>query len=272
MNDSEFSPREQELINRLANAPQSDLSPDAFEAIRARMLEGLDTLPIENIPRRSGRTLMSTSVMAAVAAVLVVAIGITALLLNQPPVISPTPIITTPSTFTVVPSTATLPIEITVTHTTPIPIQMITPEVTPEISLTPTLESIIVVEGPVQAINANIITIYGIDITLNSDDPLLAVLVVGDVLHIEATYDTTATVIVAVTIEAVTNEVNVNPSTDEIWRDDGNCNNPPPPWAPANGWRRRCENPNSNSGNGNNGNGNGNGNNNGKGNDDDEDD
>jgi hypothetical protein len=46
----------------------------------------------------------------------------------------------------------------------------------------------------------------------------------------------------------------------EVWRDDGSCNNPPPPWAPANGWRRRCES------------GNGNGNGSGGGGDDDDDD
>ncbi|MBZ0294349.1 MAG: DUF5667 domain-containing protein [Anaerolineae bacterium] len=27
-----------------------------------------------------------------------------------------------------------------------------------------------------------------------------------------------------------------------IWRDNGSCDNPPPAWAPANGWRTRCEN------------------------------
>ena len=45
-----------------------------------------------------------------------------------------------------------------------------------------------------------------------------------------------------------------------IWQDDGkNCGNPPPPWAPANGWRRRCENHNTTiiitGGSGNNGDG-----------------
>ena len=30
-------------------------------------------------------------------------------------------------------------------------------------------------------------------------------------------------------------------TTGEAWRDRGNCSNPPPPWAPAHGWRRRCE-------------------------------
>lgn len=278
MNDSDFTPQEQELINRLGNAPQSDLSPDAFEAIRTRILDGMDALPIDNSPPRLRRsTPMSAPVMAAVAAVLVVVIGVTVLVLNQPSIIvTPTPIpitmptlTTIPPTVTTMPPTATPLVEATVTQATPIPVQSMTPEVTSEISLTPTLESVIIVEGPVEAITANIITIYGIDIALNPDEPLLNVIIVGDVLRIEANYDATTTVIVAVTVETVSNQVDVNPNTDEIWRDDGNCNNPPPSWAPANGWRRRCENSNnSNSGGSNNGNGN-NGNNNGNNDDDD---
>jgi hypothetical protein len=27
----------------------------------------------------------------------------------------------------------------------------------------------------------------------------------------------------------------------QVWRDEGNCDNPPPSWAPAHGWRLRCE-------------------------------
>jgi uncharacterized membrane protein YgcG len=284
MNDSDFTPQEQELINRLENAPQSDLSPEPFNAIRTRILDGMDSLPIENNPPRLGRsTPMSAPVMAAIAAVLVVVIGVSVLLLNQPQIIvTPTTVpVTLPSATIIVPSatfiapTAIPTVEITVTESTSVPAQITTPEVTPEISLTPTLESVIIVEGPVQTITANVITIYGIDIALNPDDPLLTVIVVGDVLRVEANYDTTATVIVAVTVEPVSNEVNVNPDTDETWRDDGSCNNPPPPWAPANGWRRRCENATNNNSGGNSGNGNGNGNNgngNGNGNNDKDDD
>lgn len=282
MNDSDFTPQEQEIINRLGNAPQSDLSPDAFDAIRTRILDGMDALPIHNsLPRLGRSTPMSAPVMTAVAAVLVVVIGVTVLVLNQPSVIvTPTPIpitmptlTTIPPTGTTIPPTFTPAVEVTVTQTTPMPVQTMTPEVTPEISLTPTLESVIIVEGPLEAITANIVTIYGIDIALNPDEPLLNVIVVGDVLRIEANYNATTNVIVAVTVETVSNQVDVNPNTDEIWRDDGNCNNPPPPWAPANGWRRRCENTNNNSSGGNNGNGNnGNKNGNGNGNNDDDDD
>jgi hypothetical protein len=289
MNDSDFTPQEQEIINRLANAPQSDLSPDAFETIRSRILDRMDLLPVDNNPPRLGRTTpISLPVMTAVAAVLIVVIGVSVLLINQPqitvtstpiPLIAPTSTLVAPSA-TFIPPTAT-PVVTTAAPPTPTifaeatvaPIT--TPEVTPEISRTPTLEPIIIVEGPVEAITANVVTIYGIDITLNPDDPLLGVIVVGDVLHVEADYDATTTVIIAVTVEPVSNEVNINPDTNESWRDDGSCNNPPPPWAPANGWRRRCENAGgNNSGGGNNGNGGGNGNggNNGNGNGNDKDD
>jgi hypothetical protein len=293
MNDSDFTPQEQQIINRLANAPQSDLSPDAFDAIRSRILDGMDSLPGENNPPRMGRTApTSVPIMAAIAAVFIVVIGVSVLLFNQPEIpITSTPIpITMPTSTLVIPSatfvpptatpveitvtspTATPPLAATVTPTTPVPVQITPPQVTPEISLTPTLESVIIVEGPVEAITANVVTIYGIDITLDPDDPLLNVIVVGDVLHVEANYDATTTVIIAVTVEPVSNEVNVNPATNEIWRDDGSCNNPPPSWAPANGWRRRCESSGSNnSGGGNNGNGGGNGNGNGNRDNDDDD-
>lgn len=107
---------------------------------------------------------------------------------------------------------------------------------------------IIVVEGPVIAININVITIYDFDIVLAEDDPLLSVIVVGDIIRVEGLIDELGTfetdvnitiVIVAVTIIFV--DIDVFILDGDIWRDSGNCSNPPPPWAPANGWRRRCE-------------------------------
>jgi hypothetical protein len=139
----------------------------------------------------------------------------------------------------------------------------------------------LVVEGPVQAINGNIIVIYDIEIVLSPDDPILTVVQVGDVVRVDGSLSIIASEVTVTAVEAtvVNVEVNVSPQ-GETWRDPGDCSNPPPPWAPANGWRRRCEgapNPGNsgNSGNnGNNGNGRGNSGNNpgrGMGNDDDDD-
>jgi hypothetical protein len=132
------------------------------------------------------------------------------------------------------------------------------PEATPEATAEPgsDLPVIIIIEGPVQSININIITIYGIDIELDANDPILTVIQIGDILRIEGDLAGSGTtiVIVAVNITIVNVEVFINVD-GQIFRDDSDCSNPPPPWAPANGWRRRCEG----GGGGNNGGGNGNG-------------
>jgi hypothetical protein len=128
---------------------------------------------------------------------------------------------------------------------TPSPEQTPDPEATPEATDQPDDDDgdiIIVIEGPVQSINVNIITIYNINIELDDDDPLLTVIQIGDVIRVEGNLtegDNNTIIIVVVNIIFVNVEVVVQDG--QVWRDDGNCGNPPPPWAPAHGWRRRCE-------------------------------
>jgi uncharacterized membrane protein YgcG len=113
----------------------------------------------------------------------------------------------------------------------------VTAELSPEASQNPAL---ITIEGDVTAINANVITIYDMEIVLEPSDPLLTIIQLGDNLRVEGEYQSGTTIIlIAVTIVFVDVDVFVNEG--EVWRDSGNCNNPPPPWATANGWRRRCE-------------------------------
>jgi hypothetical protein len=61
---------------------------------------------------------------------------------------------------------------------------------------------IIIVEGPIQEINVNIITIFDIDIEVDINDPILRNIHIGDVIRVEGdmTGDGTTIVIVAVTI------------------------------------------------------------------------
>jgi hypothetical protein len=112
----------------------------------------------------------------------------------------------------------------------------------------------IVIEGPVESININIIVIYGIQIELDDDDPLLTVIQIGDILRIEGDVDDLADgntiIIIAITVIFINIDVVVDNDSGTVWRDSGNCDNPPPPWAPANGWRRRCEGGGSGSGSG----------------------
>lgn len=70
----------------------------------------------------------------------------------------------------------------------------------------------IVIEGPVTAININIITIYDFDIQLRQDDDVLKGLKIGDLLRVEGNFqrDGATVIVVAVNVAIVNIEVNVN--------------------------------------------------------------
>lgn len=103
------------------------------------------------------------------------------------------------------------------------------------------LPPIIIIEGPVDDIQGTIIIIFGIEIQLDPDDPLLAIILIGDFVHIEGDLDDDGTIIIVIAGNVTIINVNVYVNDDgRAWRDD-NCQNPPPPWAPAHGWRRKCE-------------------------------
>ena len=136
----------------------------------------------------------------------------------------------------------------------------ITPEVTPEVTEEPNDDDdgtgiIIVIEGPVESINVNIITIYSIQIELDDDDPVLTVIQIGDVIRVEGELhdddddgDTTI-VLIAVNITFINIEVYIN-DDGEIWRDPLTCLIAPPPWAEANAWIIRCTTSSPNNGGG----------------------
>ncbi len=158
-----------------------------------------------------------------------------------PATITPTPMATSAATPTVTPVSAPT--------ITPVATLEATSEVTPESTAQPGAPIIIVIEGPVQAININIITIYNINIQLDPNDPNLTIIQVGDIVHVEGTPQGGVVngniTIIAITIVII--NVEINTSTGQVWRDDDkSCANPPPPWAPAHGWRKRCETSNNN--------------------------
>ncbi|MBN2472274.1 MAG: hypothetical protein JXN59_16235, partial [Anaerolineae bacterium] len=109
------------------------------------------------------------------------------------------------------------------------------------------LPVVIVIEGPVVEIRGNVIVIYGFEVALNPDDPVLVALRIGDYVRVGGGLgdgDADVIVIAASTVVIVNVDIYVNaPSqgTVQVWRDDGECSNLPPPWAPAHGWRAKCE-------------------------------
>lgn len=113
---------------------------------------------------------------------------------------------------------------------------------TPTLTRTAAPLTTLIIEGTIEAINVNQLVIFGITILLNPNDPLLAGLRVGDEVRIEAVVVRSGGFIIisAVTVEATSVAIFVNEATGAIFRDDSDCSNPPPAWAPASGWRARC--------------------------------
>lgn len=100
---------------------------------------------------------------------------------------------------------------------------------------------VIIIEGPVEEINGNIIIIFGQEIVIDPDDPILAVISIGDFIRIEGETESEGNtiIVIAVTVVIVDVDIYIN-DTGEVYRDDNECSNPPPPWAPAHGWRAKC--------------------------------
>lgn len=132
---------------------------------------------------------------------------------------------------------------------TPVPEATDEPEATEEPGEDDDTETpvIIVIEGPVQAININIITIFGINIQLAENDPLLTIIQIGDIVQVEGEMVGTGTTIIIIAITVIIVDIDIivddggGSGGGPVWQDTGNCSNPPPPWAPAHGWRARCE-------------------------------
>ena len=259
----QFSNPEQALIERLRRAPQPELPAEARAMIRARVLDAFEHPPV---PAPRPALLRPVFVMAAVLVVGgIIASGILLVLSRQTQLnITPTP----PATFTMAPPTATLTITSTITATiepTATPTDTVTATPSPTPSAVPTTRAAVisVVEGPVDSVVDDVITVYGTPVQIPAD----ATVTVGDVVRIETDSESGTTQVIHIITPTVIpansagSGVNSTPSSGEVWQDDGTCNHPPPDWAPANGWRRRCEGQGkTNNGNGNpNGNGNGNG-------------
>lgn len=262
-----------ETAARLASAPRPRLSPEAMARIQTRVAQAhpIPQRPTFRLPSPARLTLVAVVTMIVVAGTVFAAnkLGIT-LVVPSTPTSSSTPTVTatvTPSATSSFTPSATASPTVTSTGTltntaSPTETDMPTAEAalfiavsptftrTPTSSytplpLTPTATSppvSIVVEGPIQAISGNIIVIYDIEIEINPNDPILAVIQVGDLVRVEAGIDADGEdiVVIAVTVTVVDIEVNVSPD-GEVWRDTGDCSNPPPEWAPAHGWRARCE-------------------------------
>lgn len=128
--------------------------------------------------------------------------------------------------------------------------------VTEEPNLSTPRETTFIIEGQVEEVLETGVVIAGFEVKLSDRHPLLRVLRAGDWVRVEGQFvdnddtpgnggmpsfvlDLTETDITLDNPTEADNAVEVGPD-GEVWRDDGTCRNPPPPWATGGGWQNRC--------------------------------
>lgn len=106
------------------------------------------------------------------------------------------------------------------------------PEATAEVTPEPTNDNdddIIVIEGPVESISVDVITIFGIEIQVDPDDPILTEIEIGEQIRIEGVGDFENGVLVVVAVNiTVVNVVIINGGDGT-----GSGGNPPPQQPPS---------------------------------------
>jgi hypothetical protein len=215
MRDEPFTLDEQALIQRLRSAPQRPLKPQIREAIRERVIQEMDRVTVRAPRTRPGWRIPTLAAIAIVIISIVIVITVIILLSSSPhesPRISGT---ATATTATAVP--ATLTPTLTPTH---FPAMEVTSAATTEPTLAPTpdqtlepiataetedLAPLIVIEGPVQAVDSSGLTVFDTVIRVEPGDPVLSRIQIGDTVHVEGNLaqDSGALIIVAVNITIV---------------------------------------------------------------------
>jgi hypothetical protein len=172
--DEHFITPEQAIIERLEQAPQPTLDKTAVDALHQRLLEQVDLSQAAFQQTQLKRWQpISHSHMTVAAAGLVTAVVGGLLLLSF---ISRSGSLTSPTEN----APATLAVaSVNLTQTATL---IVSASQTPQ---APT----VIIEGEIQAISGNVITVNRIPVLVQADDPILRIVEVGDVIYIEAIED-----------------------------------------------------------------------------------
>lgn len=187
MSNDKSTLAEQKLIERLQDAPQKNLNSPKVEAIHHKILHAFDTTVSSSpVPAKAGKIKLIHKIVASVIAIIVVASVIIGLFMVM------TPNKNTDSAATVIPR-----------HT--VTSEPMPPSPNPSITATSAqsdASAVVVIEGPVSAVKANIITVFDVDIQIDVSNPILDDIQVGDTLHIlgEAILNGDRVIIIAIDI------------------------------------------------------------------------
>lgn len=238
MADDLFTPEELALIRRLRSAPQPQLRPQAFQAIQQRILQTTELPSGSGRPVQASRTIPMHLLLVIGLLVAVIMIVVSVLVASQenrpgdvpgtsPLTLTPAtpPELTEPVANTATPSatgtegqpalqksiSATFqPTAGPLSTTTPVA-ETQPPTVTDRATSS---EAVVVIEGPVQKINNDIITVFDMDIRVDLTDPTLTLIQIGKTIRVEGYPDPNShtTIIIAVTVSVVENSPAANPN------------------------------------------------------------
>jgi hypothetical protein len=206
MIDDQLSPDEQNLVQQIRATEKPKLDAAVRDEIRQRVIHEFRAINAphqQNPPITRPRFSIPLIVGLAAALMIIVLVGLFILQLgNQSSdeiaqffTATPSPatqvMIAPSATLTVTVEAETSPI--TPTLSTPTESASITPSTSPSIEPTPpsptaTQEVVVIIEGVVTAIANNTITIYGFDIEVEPQHPILQIIEVGDVVRVQGIF------------------------------------------------------------------------------------
>jgi len=103
---------------------------------------------------------------------------------------------------------------------------------------------IVVITGAIESIDVNLVVIGGVSYIIPDGNLILPLLEVGDsvvIVAVQAVDGTLTVFLVTLADEDVYIDTDGDDENDDDFRDDAPCQNGPPDWAPAYGWRMKCD-------------------------------
>lgn len=189
MNDDQYAPEELSVIQQLRAEQKPRIKLEVEAAIREQMLAEFRTLSQQPQPTTNASPIRF--ILAVAASVVLV---ILALLSQRTKPIDSTLSVSATSIALAASGTPTY----TPTSITTTPITATSPTMTVDSIATPTLQVLVVIEGPISAITNDSLTIYDLNIPVMPEHPIRSLIEVGDFVHVEGTYDASGAFIAAV--------------------------------------------------------------------------
>ena len=194
MSNDKFTFAEQKLIARLQNAPQKELANATIEAIHNKILLAVGTpVPRSDVPAKASITKLPIYIIVASGVAIVVVLSIVVILFS-----GMTSNVNNEADATVVPNMSETPEPISASpnpeKATPTPLQTEVPV-------------IVVIEGPVSAIQANIITVFEVDVQVDETHPVYNQIQIGDTLHIVGEAIISGNTVIIIAIDIVIQEI-----------------------------------------------------------------